>query len=47
MLYIEPWVTLSLLGVEAMSQGKEVVRMSEQAKKVKHKNIPEWAEEDE
>ena len=43
-LYIEPWVTLSLLGVEAMLQGKEVVRMSEQAKQVKHKNIPQWAQ---
>jgi hypothetical protein len=27
-----------------MLQGKEVVRMSEQAKKVKHKNIPQWAQ---
>jgi hypothetical protein len=27
-----------------MLQGKEVVRMSEQAKKVKYKNMPEWAE---
>jgi hypothetical protein len=43
-IYIEPWVTLSLLGVEAMLQGKEVMRMSEQAKKVKYKNMPEWAE---
>src|SRR5215208_5165738 len=43
-LYIEPWVTLSLLGVEAMLQGKEVVRISEQARKVKNKAIPEWAE---
>jgi hypothetical protein len=43
-LYIEPWVTLSLLGVEAMLQGKEVVRVSEQAKKVQHKNIPQWAQ---
>jgi hypothetical protein len=43
-IYIEPWVTFSLLGVEAMLQGKEVMRMSEQAKKVKYKNMPEWAE---
>jgi hypothetical protein len=27
-----------------MLQGKEVVRMSEQAQKVKNKNIPEWAQ---
>jgi hypothetical protein len=43
-LYIEPWVTLSFLGVEPLLQGKEDVRMSEQAKKVKHKNIPQWAQ---
>jgi hypothetical protein len=43
-LYIEPWVTLSLLGVEAILQGKEGVPMSEQAKQVKHKNIPQWAQ---
>jgi hypothetical protein len=41
--YIEPWVTLSLLGVEAMLQGKEGVRMSEQAQKV-NKKIPQWAQ---
>jgi hypothetical protein len=27
-----------------MLQGKEGVPMSEQAKKVRHKNIPEWAQ---
>jgi hypothetical protein len=43
-LYIEPWVTLSFLGVEPLLQGKEGVRMSEQAKKVQHKNIPQWAQ---
>src|SRR5215217_5719044 len=41
--YIEPWVTLSLLGVEEVLQGKEGVRMSEQAQKV-NKNIPQWAQ---
>jgi hypothetical protein len=43
-LYIEPWVTLSFLGVEPLLQGKEGVRMSEQAQKVQHKNIPQWAQ---
>jgi hypothetical protein len=27
-----------------MLQGKEVVPMSEQARRVKHKNIPQWAQ---
>jgi hypothetical protein len=43
-LYIEPWVTLSFLGVEPLLQGKEGVPMSEQAQKVQHKNIPQWAQ---
>jgi hypothetical protein len=34
---------LSLLGVEEVLQGKEGVRMSEQAQKV-NKNIPQWAQ---
>jgi hypothetical protein len=42
---IEPWVTSSFLGVELLLQGKEGVRMSEQAQRVQHKNIPEWAQE--
>jgi hypothetical protein len=33
-----------LRGRETLSQGKEQAPMSEQAKKVKNKNIPEWAE---
>jgi hypothetical protein len=43
-LCIELWVTSSFLGVEPLLQGKEGVRMSEQARKVQHKNIPEWAQ---
>jgi hypothetical protein len=35
---------VSLFGVERYYRGKENKRMSEQAKKVKNKNIPEWAE---
>jgi hypothetical protein len=41
---IEPWVTSSFPGVELLLQGKEGVRMSEQAQRVQHKNIPEWAQ---
>jgi hypothetical protein len=37
--YMEP-----LRGRKTLSRGKENKRMSEQAKKVKNKNIPEWAE---
>jgi hypothetical protein len=37
--YMEP-----LWGRKTLSRGKEYVPMSEQAKKVKHKNIPEWAQ---
>jgi hypothetical protein len=33
-----------LRGRKTLSRGKEYARMSEQAKKVKNKNIPEWAE---
>jgi hypothetical protein len=44
MLCMELWVTSSFLGVEPLLQGKEGVRMSEQARKVQHKNIPEWAQ---
>jgi hypothetical protein len=36
--------TWSLFGAETRYRGKEGVRMSEQAQKVKNKNIPEWAE---
>jgi len=43
-IYIEPWVTLRLLGVETLYRGKEHAPMSEQAQKVKNKNIPEWAQ---
>jgi hypothetical protein len=35
---------LSLFRVEKHYRGKENKRMSEQAQKVKNKNIPEWAE---
>jgi hypothetical protein len=42
-VYIEPWVTLNFLRVESLLQGKEGVRMSEQAQKV-NKNIPQWAQ---
>jgi hypothetical protein len=35
---------LSLLGVEKPCRGKEQAPISEQAKKVKHKNIPQWAQ---
>src|ERR671921_1402833 len=42
--HIEPGVTLSLLGVEKPYRGKEQARMSEQARKVKNKNIPQWAQ---
>jgi hypothetical protein len=38
------WDTWSLFGVERHYRGKEQVRMSEQSRKVKNKNIPEWAE---
>jgi hypothetical protein len=37
--YMEP-----LWGRKTLSRGKEQAPMSEQAKKVKHKNIPEWAQ---
>jgi hypothetical protein len=37
--YIEP-----PRGRKGYHTGKEGVRMSEQAKKVKHKNIPQWAQ---
>jgi hypothetical protein len=33
-----------LWGIETLPRGKEYARMSEQAKKVKHKNIPQWAQ---
>jgi hypothetical protein len=33
-----------LRGIETLPRGKEYTRMSEQAKQVKHKNIPEWAQ---
>jgi hypothetical protein len=33
-----------LWGIETLRRGKEYVRMSEQAKQVKHKNIPQWAQ---
>jgi hypothetical protein len=33
-----------LLGREALSRAKEYAPMSEQAQKVKNKNIPEWAQ---
>jgi hypothetical protein len=42
--HIEPGVTLSLLGVEKPCRVKEQAPMSEQAQKVKNKNIPEWAQ---
>jgi hypothetical protein len=35
---------LSLFRVEKHYRGKENKRMSEQAQKVKNKNIPEWAQ---
>jgi hypothetical protein len=38
------WDTWSLFGVERHYRGKEQAPMSEQAPKVKHKNIPEWAQ---
>jgi hypothetical protein len=38
------WDTWSLFGVERHCRGKEVVRMSEQAQQVKHRNIPQWAQ---
>jgi hypothetical protein len=38
------WDIGSLLGVEKPCRGKEQAPMSEQARKVKHKAIPEWAE---
>jgi hypothetical protein len=38
------WDALSLFRVEKHYRGKEYVRMSEQAQKVKNKNVPEWAE---
>jgi hypothetical protein len=37
--YIEP-----LRGRETLPRGKEYAPMSEQAKQVKNKNIPEWAQ---
>ena len=43
MLYIEPWITLSLLGVERDITRKGA-HADERAKKVKYKNMPEWAE---
>jgi hypothetical protein len=39
MEYMEP-----LRGIETLPRGKEYARMSEQAKQVKHKNIPQWAQ---
>jgi hypothetical protein len=33
-----------LRGIETLPRGKEYTRMSEQAKQVKHKNIPQWAQ---
>jgi hypothetical protein len=33
-----------LRGRETLPRGKEYAPMSEQAKKVKHKNIPQWAQ---
>jgi hypothetical protein len=38
------WDTYSLFGVEKDHRGKEQGQMSEQAKQVKNKNIPEWAQ---
>src|SRR5215212_7539621 len=38
------WDTWSLFGVERHYRGKEQARMSEQAQKVKNKNIPQWAQ---
>jgi hypothetical protein len=38
------WNTKSLFWVEKLYRGKEHARMSEQAQKVKHKNIPQWAQ---
>jgi hypothetical protein len=35
---------LSLFRVEKHYRGKEYARMSEQAQKVRNKNVPEWAE---
>jgi hypothetical protein len=35
---------MSLFWVEKRYRGKEHARMSEQAQKVKNKNIPEWAQ---
>jgi hypothetical protein len=37
--YTEP-----LRGIETLPRGKEYAPMSEQAKQVKNKNIPEWAQ---
>jgi hypothetical protein len=38
------WDARSLFGVERHCRGKEQAPMSEQAKRVKHKNIPQWAQ---
>jgi hypothetical protein len=38
------WDTWSLFRVEKPCRGKEQAPMSEQAKQVKHKNIPQWAQ---
>jgi hypothetical protein len=35
---------MSLFWVEKRYRGKEHARMSEQAQKVKNKNVPEWAQ---
>ena len=35
---------MSLFGVEKHCRGKEQAPMSEQARKVKNKNIPQWAQ---
>jgi hypothetical protein len=38
------WDTKSLFGVEKLYRGKEYAPMSEQARKVENKAIPEWAQ---
>jgi hypothetical protein len=43
-VYTPLWDTWGLFGVERHYRGKEDARMSEQARKIKHKAIPEWAE---
>jgi hypothetical protein len=38
------WDTKSLFGVEKLYRGKEYAPMSEQARKVENKAIPQWAQ---